>query len=459
MVNNSIGEPDEAARIHTRGPMKRKLQIFVSSTFTDLRAERQAAVEAILRAGHIPAGMELFSAGDKSQLETIYRWIDESDVYMLILGGRYGTVESDSGKSYTQLEYEHAVSSGKKFFSVVLTDTAIESKVKAEGTTAIERQNPLKLEKFREVVMSRICRLVSDEKDIKLAIHETLLEFLREYHFDGWVSAREMASAEDTAREVTRLANENAGLRAALARLHDVAGERGQSKPDLVLSRIYVKCSPDNGRGLLPIQWIAAGSGTTGTGPGLTSELLLPLSNIGTASAKDVVAKWSFPYSDAFVAIDEAAVGIESPPAFELHGIGMLEQKSKRFGQMAVTLQGEATFDYIMPTSSGTDRAGLPVPYAFRLVVAAFEYVKLYQVMVNKQQQTPVSAELPPLSVALTFRDINDKEYSTDYNVHFRFMGGTMSPESEGPERMLQVDGLLQPESVRREQLRPGGKI
>jgi hypothetical protein len=69
--------------------MKKKLQVFISSTYTDLQDERQAAVEAILRAGHIPAGMELFAAGDTSQMEVIRRWIDDSDVFLLILGGRY----------------------------------------------------------------------------------------------------------------------------------------------------------------------------------------------------------------------------------------------------------------------------------------------------------------------------------------------------------------------------------
>ena len=65
--------------------MKRKLQVFISSTFSDMIEERQAAVAAVLKAGHIPAGMELLTAGDKSQMKTIERWIDESDVYMLIL--------------------------------------------------------------------------------------------------------------------------------------------------------------------------------------------------------------------------------------------------------------------------------------------------------------------------------------------------------------------------------------
>ena len=67
--------------------LKKRLQVFVSSTFTDLRDERQAAVEAILAAGHIPAGMELFAAGNESQMEAIQQWIDESDVYLLILAG------------------------------------------------------------------------------------------------------------------------------------------------------------------------------------------------------------------------------------------------------------------------------------------------------------------------------------------------------------------------------------
>ncbi|WP_051007944.1 DUF4062 domain-containing protein [Psychroflexus torquis] len=67
----------------------KKLQVFISSTFIDLIEERQAAVQAVLSCGHIPAGMELFTAGDESQMKVIKRWIEESDVYLLILGGRY----------------------------------------------------------------------------------------------------------------------------------------------------------------------------------------------------------------------------------------------------------------------------------------------------------------------------------------------------------------------------------
>ena len=50
---------------------EKKLQVFISSTYKDLIDERQAAVEAVLNAGHIPAGMELFKAGDQTQKDII----------------------------------------------------------------------------------------------------------------------------------------------------------------------------------------------------------------------------------------------------------------------------------------------------------------------------------------------------------------------------------------------------
>jgi hypothetical protein len=194
--------------------VKKKIQIFISSTYTDLINERQAAVEAILKSGNIPAGMELFAAGNKSQMETIHRWIDESDVFMLILGARYGSIETQSGKSYTQLEYEYAVNTDKPFFAVVLTETAIDRKVQEAGKGVLESDNPKLLKDFRAIVTSKICRMVDDSKDIKLAIHETLMDFIRDYEFAGWVSGREMASHEILSKQIAELSRENAQLRA-----------------------------------------------------------------------------------------------------------------------------------------------------------------------------------------------------------------------------------------------------
>lgn len=167
--------------------MRKKLQVFVSSTYTDLKEERQAAVQAILDAGHIPAGMELFKAGNESQLNTIYKWIDECDVYMLILGGRYGSIESKSGKSYTQLEYEYAISKGIPVFAVVLSEKFLVLKINELGLDVVEKENPDKSNEFKKFVMTKIVREVEDVKDIKLAVHSTLNEFLSDYDLTGWV--------------------------------------------------------------------------------------------------------------------------------------------------------------------------------------------------------------------------------------------------------------------------------
>ena len=168
--------------------MNKKLQVFVSSTYTDLIEERQAAVQAILDAGHIPAGMELFKAGNESQLKTIYKWIDESDVYMLILGGRYGSIEEKSGRSYTQLEYEYALSKNTPVFAVVLSDSFITQKISLLNLkNVMEQDYPEKYKSFKEFVMSKIIREVDDCKDIKIQVHATLNEFIHSYDLIGWV--------------------------------------------------------------------------------------------------------------------------------------------------------------------------------------------------------------------------------------------------------------------------------
>lgn len=198
--------------------IRRRLQVFVSSTFIDLSHERQAAVEAILTAGHIPAGMELFTSGDESQLEVINHWIDESDVYLLILGGRYGSVEPRTEKSYVQLEYEYALNKGKPLFACVVTEPAHEKRVREYGTRVVEPDNPQKLREFRALVLTRMVKFWDDFKDIKIAVGDTLAQFARRDDLIGWVRPSQEANMPALADEIARLSKENAELRGQLAR-------------------------------------------------------------------------------------------------------------------------------------------------------------------------------------------------------------------------------------------------
>jgi hypothetical protein len=191
------------------GVEMKKYQIFVSSTYNDLLSERQAVVEAILRAGHIPAGMELFATGDKSQLETIRRWIDESDLFMLILGRCYGTVEEETGKSYTQLEYEYALERGKPVFAAVISEQYRETKVRNEGDKVMEAKHPDLYQSFLRTVKSRMCRFFDDKKDLKLIVHESIPEVTRDHQLAGWVRGSDVMDPQPMLEEMAQLRAEN----------------------------------------------------------------------------------------------------------------------------------------------------------------------------------------------------------------------------------------------------------
>jgi hypothetical protein len=199
--------------------MHKKLQIFISSTFTDLQEERQATVEAVLNAGHIPAGMELFKSGDESQKETIKRWIEESDVYMLILGGRYGTIEEESGKSYTHWEYDYAGELGKPRFAVVIKESYLNKKVSEIGKEVLEMKHPQEYEVFKNDVLSKTSKFFSDDKDIKLTVLESLKEFERDSSLSGWVSGKELGNQQELLSSNFKLLEENRKLEKEIDKL------------------------------------------------------------------------------------------------------------------------------------------------------------------------------------------------------------------------------------------------
>lgn len=166
---------------------KKKLQVFISSTYEDMKAERHAAVEAVLEAGHIPAGMELFSAGSHEQLIIINKWIDSSDIYMLLLGGRYGSIEPKTKLSYIECEYNYAVSKGMPFFALVISDEFLDQKVKTSGRSVLEQSSSEKYNKFKKTVLSKLSAFFSDLSSIKKETLKSLNYIQSQYKLIGWV--------------------------------------------------------------------------------------------------------------------------------------------------------------------------------------------------------------------------------------------------------------------------------
>ncbi len=90
--------------------MEKKYTVFISSTYSDLKEERQKVLDVVLQSDCIPVGMEYFHAADDEQFAIIKQLIDDCDFYVLIIGGKYGSVNKTTNISYTEMEYDYAVS-------------------------------------------------------------------------------------------------------------------------------------------------------------------------------------------------------------------------------------------------------------------------------------------------------------------------------------------------------------
>jgi len=88
-------------------------RVFVGSTWADLRAEREAVERALhqMREAEF-AGMEYFGSRPDKPKEVCLSEVRQCQVYIGIFGARYGSVDPESGKSFTELEYRQARESG-----------------------------------------------------------------------------------------------------------------------------------------------------------------------------------------------------------------------------------------------------------------------------------------------------------------------------------------------------------
>jgi hypothetical protein len=191
--------------------MTAKYQIFVSSTFADLEEERNLIIKAVLEMGHIPVGMEMFSAADEEQWSIIKKQIDQSDYYIVIAAHRYGSL-GPSGLSYTEMEYDYAVSKGIPTLGFVLDAEADWPKDKSDsGTKTIQKLNA-----FKAKIKNRPVSFWRNKDDLYGKCSIALMKAFNAYPREGWVRASTVQDAA-ASKEVIRLSVENAEFRQRLA--------------------------------------------------------------------------------------------------------------------------------------------------------------------------------------------------------------------------------------------------
>lgn len=187
-----------------------KYQIFVSSTYEDLKEERSQVIKAILEMGHIPVGMEMFSAADEEQWKIITRQIDETDYYVVIVGNRYGTI--NNGIGYTEKEYDYAVAKGIPALGFII-DPAVEPLAKHVDR---EAEKILALSKFKTKVKQRPVGFWKTSDDLHGKVSIALMKIFNTTPRVGWTRSTSIAGPEVT-QELSRLSRENAELRNQLS--------------------------------------------------------------------------------------------------------------------------------------------------------------------------------------------------------------------------------------------------
>ena len=83
--------------------------VFLSSTYLEMQAFRQAAIAAITESGYACINMEAFEASERSIPEFCRARVAECDLFVLLLGRYYGTTIPGTEVSYTEDEFDTAV--------------------------------------------------------------------------------------------------------------------------------------------------------------------------------------------------------------------------------------------------------------------------------------------------------------------------------------------------------------
>lgn len=92
-----------------KAEIKQNVPVFVSSTYEDLIPYRDEVQRVLVRLEQIVKGMEYFGSSPKKPLEVCLETVRSCKVFVGIIGMRYGSIEEETKKSFTQLEYEEAI--------------------------------------------------------------------------------------------------------------------------------------------------------------------------------------------------------------------------------------------------------------------------------------------------------------------------------------------------------------
>lgn len=217
--------------------LKKRYQVFVSSTYQDLAEERKHVIQALLETKCIPAGMELFPAASEDQWSLIKHVIDDSDYYIVIVAGKYGSCGPE-GRSFTEMEFDYAVQAGKPVMGFFHESISLLPGAKLEMNSRSRK----KLEAFTVKVKSRICRAWSTPDSLASAVKSAMLNAIERDPQPGWIKANEACDPELIGRLKDRISQ----LEARVARTKNIGPTLSDKPIELPVTLKYAAWNEDH---------------------------------------------------------------------------------------------------------------------------------------------------------------------------------------------------------------------
>lgn len=156
-----------------------------------MKVERAAAISCLLDNNCIPVGMEQFPASPLSQWDYITKMIDTSDYYLLIIAGRYGSIDPTVNMSYTEKEFHYAREKEIPILAFLHQDPESISFGKSER----EESSRKKLMDFRKAVENSGIHVnyYTNEKELQYKIGTSITKTIKDCPAIGWVRADQIA--------------------------------------------------------------------------------------------------------------------------------------------------------------------------------------------------------------------------------------------------------------------------
>lgn len=169
--------------------MKELYNFFISSTYEDLKKERKAVIKCVLDSQNFPIAMEKFPASPLNQWDYIKNKIDTTDYYILIVAGKYGTIDPDERISYTEKEFNYAKMKQIPVLAFILKNTENLAACKTE-TESTRRD---KLNAFRERLLNAgiLIKFFKDINDLKYQVSQSIHAVIMNSEKDIQVSESE----------------------------------------------------------------------------------------------------------------------------------------------------------------------------------------------------------------------------------------------------------------------------